>query len=55
MSHADHYHGYAHSHQVGNMGMPIPPTISHVPQGETPIVATDKHPILQGTTTTEAD
>jgi len=58
ISHADHTHGYAHTHIVGNMGIPIPGTvglITHVPQEDTPIVVTDEHKESQGSSITEVD
>ena len=51
LSHADHKHGYTHSHTTGNIGMPIPPQ-THIP-GVAHL--TDQHLVAQGTTTTEAE
>lgn len=50
LSHADHVHGYNHTHQTGNCGIPIP-LQSHVGGG----INTETHIPAQGTTTTEAD
>lgn len=55
LSHIDHYHGYSHTHTSGNLGMPLPLGMTHIPQGQTPIVVTDLHKTTQGTTKTEGD
>jgi hypothetical protein len=50
LSHADHTHGYQHTHASGNLGVPIPPQ-THIGPG----INTDTHLPIQGTTTTEAE